>query len=228
MYEIIGKGTNGDVMVLDYEDYAIDRLTAEELQQAVNMGLKIQERNPVSLDTFDFSPSSLGMMAAGKNMHLIKLFEKNNDGVTFAFIHKDGYFAPSVAFSLRDENGNLLHQELKIVTIQVGYRIGNYCFFRLDLGCEVPALLYIQAYGNTPIATKMKQKASVWSKYFVSIPGVIDLDTLQYRYIPVGDDKTIGYKSNNYKLAKSSTGAVHIVDTFENKSKFNVSKFLGL
>ena len=134
MYEIIGKGTNGDVMVLDYEDYAIDRLTAGELQQAVNMGLKIQEKNPVSLDEYDFSPSSLGMTAAGKNMHLIKLFGENNDGVTFAFIHKDGYFAPSVEFSLRDEQGNLLHQELKIVSMQVGYKIGNYCFFRLDLG----------------------------------------------------------------------------------------------
>ena len=74
----------------------------------------------------------------------------------------------------------------------------------------------------------MRQKESVWSKYFVSIPGVINLETLQYQYIPVGDDKMIGYRSNNYKLAKSSTGAVHIVDTFENKSKFNVSKFLGL
>lgn len=228
MYEIIGKGTNGDVMVLDYEDYAIDRLTAGELQQAVNMGLKIQEKNPVSLDEYDFSPSSLGMTAAGKSMHLIKLLGKNNDGITFAFIHKDGYFAPSVEFSLRDEQGNLLHQELKIVSMQVGYKIGNYCFFRLDLGSEVPALLCIQAYGSKPVATKMRQKESVWSKYFVSIPGVINLETLQYQYIPVGDDKMIGYRSNNYKLAKSSTGAVHIVDTFENKSKFNVSKFLGL
>ena len=37
------------------------------------------------------------------------------------------------------------------------------------------------------------------------------------------------YKNNGYSICLDvNSGAVHIVDTFENKSKFNVSKFLGL
>lgn len=229
MYEVIGRGANGDVMVLDYEDFMIEKLTAQELQEAKGMSLQIQERNPISLDNYDFSEKSMGMSCLPKrDLALIKLFEKSNNGVIFALFDKRGLFVPSVEFSLMQDDGTPVHEMIKVTSLYIGHQIGSYYFFRLDLGCNTPALLKINAQGTKPFCTRMREVSSIWSKYFVSIPGLIDMNTLQYQVIPVGDDNMIGYKNNAYKLAKSSRGEIHLVGNYDGKSKCNVSKYLGL
>lgn len=227
MYEIIGRSANGNVMVLDYSDYEIDELTAQELQEATGMGLSIQETYPVNSDTHNFSESSMRKMVTGRDVCLINLSHKELSSVIFALFNKQGHFKPAVEMSLLSEDGKILTGDVNLISEQLGYVINNhYFFFRVDLGSDVPAFVSIKAGDKTVISDQMKLKKSIWSNYFISIAGLIDINTLEYKILPTSKNH-IGYTISNYNLKKSSTGDVHIVNNIENASMFNISKFLG-
>lgn len=223
MFEVIGKNNKGDAMVLDYSDFVIEGITSEELEEAREMGLQINEGTPLDLDTFDFSQKSMSKMETSRGIGLIKLRSKDKRIVLFSLFSKTGQYVPALGLSLSGgDEGNAL----SVISVNLGYVIDHYYFFRVAVGCNEPANLDIMTSGALVASIEMVHKPSVWSKYFLSIPMLVDLNTLKVKFLPEKDGSPVTYSISNYAVRKSSTGEAHIVSDKDGKSMYNISKFL--
>lgn len=205
MYEIIGRGKDGRVAIVDYDDYSIEILSSNEYIKSQEIGIPVkQARNLLYLGNNDLSRFS-----SVQDIGVLNVERLNGQACDIYLYNHNGLFKPVSTFYIQDSDGVSLASGRGFYAKQVEvsrlksaskYSTDLLLFrftFEPDKNCHLVMTDYRNNY-ETHLANVSGVNGKRYNSRKVYIFAVLDPSTFKFRILPVGDrNNRVGFNDKS-------------------------------